>query len=312
MSAIVTTQSYAVIDQKALQIEAYHRFLAYVDASPKTIETYTRNLKQFFVWLNDNGVTHPTREDILRYRDELRARLKPATVQIYIAVVRIFFDWAEQEKIYPNIARRVKGAKVDKDHKKDYLTPTQIKGIVSGIDRNSVNGLRNYAIFKLMASCGLRTIEVVRANVEDLRPLGEKMVLYVQGKGHAEKSRPVPIPPAVEADIRAYLAFRGKVAEDAPLFCSTSNNGTGKRLSTRTVSGIAKQAMINAGFNSPRLTAHSLRHTAATAALESGQTIEAVREFLRHSNINTTMIYVHTLGMAKNECSNAACEYLFR
>lgn len=54
----------------------------------------------------------------------------------------------------------------------------------------------------LMVSCGLRTIEVSLANVEDLRSVGDKTVLYVQGMGHTERSIFVLVPPKVEQAIR--------------------------------------------------------------------------------------------------------------
>ena len=61
--------------------------------------------------------------------------------------------------------------------------------------------------------------------------------------------------------------------------------------------------MINAGLDSDRLTAQSLRHTAVTQALIAGQTLQEVQQFARHSNINTTLIYAHNLENEKNECS---------
>lgn len=64
-----------------------------------------------------------------------------------------------------------------------------------------------------MVTCGLRTIEVVRADVEDLRTLGSKTVLYVQGKGKDEKSDYVIITREVEKAIRSYLATRKDVMQ---------------------------------------------------------------------------------------------------
>jgi len=58
--------------------------------------------------------------------------------------------------------------------------------------------------------------------------------------------------------------------------------------------------MRAAGFNSERLTAHSLRHTAGTLNLLHGGTIQETQQLLRHSNINTTMIYLHNLNRANN------------
>ena len=162
-----------------------------------------------------------------------------------------------------------------------------------------------------MTTGGLRTIEVSRANIEDLRTVGGNTVLFIQGKGKEEKTDYVKISPQVEKAIRAYLRDRGKTSEDSPLFASTSNNNKGKRLTTRTISGIVKETFKKAGYDSDRLTAHSLRHTAVTLSLLAGKDITEVQQFARHANIGTTMIYNHSLDKAKNTCSEAITEVLF-
>ena len=311
MLAVVQNSPYAVAQQEGMSRDLYDRFIAYLDSSPKTIETYTKNLKPFFAYLNSHSIARPARLDILAYRESLKGKLKPTTIQNYLAVVKIFFAWTEQEGLYPNIAKRIKGPKIDRAHKKDYLTSGQVKQIAYEIDRSTVTGSRDYAIFMLMVSCGLRTIEVSLANVEDLRPVGDKTVLYVQGKGKTERSIFVLVPFKVEQVIRQYLKHRPEAKDKDPLFASTSNNNKGCRLTTRSISGIAKRLMRAGGFNSSRLTAHSLRHTAVTAAVNSGQRFDLVQAFARHANPATTMIYVHHEDALKNQCSTMVSDMFF-
>jgi integrase/recombinase XerC len=90
-----------------------------------------------------------------------------------------------------------------------------------------------------------------------------------------------------------------------------SNNSQGKRLSTRSISGIVKQRLKNAGFDSDRLTAHSLRHTAVTLSLIGGNTLQEVQQFARHENISTTQIYAHNLDRAKNRCEETISSSIF-
>ena len=297
---------------KTFDFNTFDRFINYLDASPKTVETYKKALRQFFNYLALNGIRQPKREDVIAFRDDLKASgLKPTTVQNYITATRIFFKWTEQEGLYPNIAEHVKGAKLDKNHKKDYLTSSQAKEILANIKTDTEEGLRNYAILSLMVTGGLRTIEVSRADVGDLRTVGENTVLFVQGKGREEKTEYIKISATVEKAIRTYLKARENVEEGQPLFTSTSNNSRGKRISTRTVSGIVKTALKNAGYDSARLTAHSLRHTAITLALLAGREITEVQQFARHANLNTTMIYNHALDQAKNGCSDAISNAIF-
>ena len=313
MSELIRVESGAIrAGAPVLSEDSYLRFVSFIDAKEKTIETYTRALRQMFRYFADHCIRNPQREDIISYRESLKAAgLKPTTIQNYITASRLFFQWTEQERIYPNIAAHIKGAKLDREHKKDYLTSAQSKAVLAGIDRSTTTGLRDYAIVALTITGALRTIEVSRADVGDLRTLGDFTVLYVQGKGRDEKTEYIKIPEPVERAIREYLKTRGAVDSSAPLFSSESNNSKGGRLSTRTISGICKAAMIGAGYNSERLTAHSMRHTGITLALLNGESLEEAQQYARHANISTTMIYNHALDRAKNTCSAAVASALF-
>lgn len=120
------------------------------------------------------------------------------------------------------------------------------------------------------------------------------------------------MPDAVEKAIRTYLSSRKDDKSDtSPLFVSGSNNNNGKRLSSRSVSGIVKEYLIKAGYDTPRLTAHSMRHTAVTLSLLAGKDITEVQQFARHESINTTMIYNHALDKEKNGCSEAISSSIF-
>lgn len=286
-------------------------FINFMDVTEKSISTYKRALKQFVRYLQGNGIASPQRQDVISFREELKKDHKPTTVQLYMVSIRLFFKWLEQKGLYKNIADNIKGAKISKEHKKDCLTTKQIKSILSNIDRNTLTGKRDYAILTLMITGGLRTIEVSRADIEDLRPLGDDTVLYIQGKGREEKTDYVKIVPEVEDAIRAYLKALGNTKHKSPLFMSTSNNNTGGRLSTRSISGIVKTHFKNAGYDSDRLTAHSLRHTTGTINLKNGGTLEETQQLLRHSNINTTMIYLHHLQRADNKSEERVASAIF-
>ena len=80
-----------------------------------------------------------------------------------------------------------------------------------------------------------------------------------------------------------------------PLFTSSSNNNRGGRLTTRTVSGIAKDHLRRVGLDSREYTAHSLRHTTAVTIMRAGGSIEDTQHVLRHSSPATTQIYTATI-----------------
>ena len=154
MNTLTVRETTAIQESQLVTEDLYNRFLMFLDASPKTVQTYSRAIKQFMKYINERGIARPTREDVLAYREDLKADHKPSTVQNYIIAIRLFFQWTEQEGLYPNIAQHVKGAKLSKDHKKDYLASPQIKAIMNGIDRETAQGRRDYAIFALMVTGG--------------------------------------------------------------------------------------------------------------------------------------------------------------
>lgn len=299
-----------VIESKRIDNTLLKRFLEYLDASEKTVQTYTRALRQFFKFLYENNITQPQRTDVLAFRDNLKDKgRKPTTIKSYIVAVRLFFQWTNQEGLYPNIAEKIKGAKLDQAHKKDYLTVDQIKDVLNNIDTSTLTGARDYAIIVLMVTGGLRTIEVSRADMDDMRNVGNSPALYIQGKGREEKTEYVKLPLQVFKAIGRYREMLEKQYD--VLFVSTSNNNKGQRLTTRSISGIVKKRLKEAGYTSNRLTAHSLRHTAGTLNLMNGGTLEETQQLLRHSNINTTMIYLHHLERENNQSEKRIADALF-
>lgn len=287
-TAIQTTLDYsAIID----------RFLLAHDIKPKSKETYRRALRQFFVYLETEGVTRPTRETLIAYKAYLiDKKLSAYTVSAYIIAVRKMFQWTESEHLYANIASQIKGQKKPKGFKKDALSVKQARKLLTDMETDTISGARDYALVNLLVRTGLRTIEAVRANVEDIRQQGEQAVLYIQGKGRDSKDDIVILTEETLEPIRAYISMRGQgVKDSSPLFISHSDRNYGERLTTRSVSRIVKDKLRASGLDDRRLTAHSLRHTAVTFSLIGGASIQEAQTLARHSDINTTLIYAHNL-----------------
>ena len=306
--AVVRPASPAV---SGFTAELFERWVGYIDASPRTVETYNKAVRQFLSYLKDNGISQPTREDVISFKEYMASTHKPTTAQGYLMAVKQFFKWTHQEGLYPNVADNVKAVKLDKGHKKDYLTSGQVKGLLSTSKGDSLSEKRDYAVLALMITSGLRTIEVARANIEDMRTVADFTALYIQGKGHTEKTDYVKLTQPVEDAIRAYLKARGKTSGAEPLFSSISNRDKGQRMTTRSISRIVKGHLLEAGLDSDRLTAHSLRHTTATLNLLNGGSIEETQQLLRHTSINTTLIYSHALERAKNNSEQRISNAIF-
>jgi integrase/recombinase XerC len=162
-----------------------------------------------------------------------------------------------------------------------------------------------------MMTAGLRTIEVVRADVGDLHTFGEDVYLSIQGKGHDEKSAKILVASQVNNFIKEYLATRKNLNADEPLFTSTSRRNFNQRMETQSISKLVKTKLREISIDDNRHTAHSLRHTAATQALLNGVPLLQVQQVLRHSNINTTLIYSHAIERMKNKSEQTVADAIF-
>jgi integrase/recombinase XerC len=307
----IATKEEPVINEAMIK-----KFIAYLDVSKTTLNKYEYCLNVFLGWMKSKGIVSPLRNDILRYKAEMESVYKPATIALILAAVKLFFRFLAGEGLYQNIADHIKTPMKSRGYKKDYLTSDQIKSILSKIDKQTLIGKRDYALLLLALTDGLRTVEISRADVADLRINGNSEVLYVQGKGRLEKDEFVKISPEVSEAIREYLMSRdnGNSVENnegRPLFESYSDRSAGQRITIRCIRWIIKERMRSAGFNSERLTAHSLRHTAITLSLLAGASLQEVQQFARHSSIDTTQIYAHNLECLDNPCNVKITEAIF-
>ena len=286
--------------------ELVAEWIKFADVAERTQKNYNGALKQFFKFIAENQIVNPTRDTVIGFRDELLKTQKSNTVQLKMAAIKLFFKFLELKGIYKNIAVNVKSPKVSTDHKRDALKAEDAKQVISNIDTSSSKGKRDKAIVTLMMICGLRSCEVVRANIGDLVNTCGKLFLHVHGKNRSDKSDMVAIPAAVENLIRDYLSTRDDINDDSPLFTSTSNRNHGQRLQTQTISRMTKAAFKANGFNSSRLTCHSCRHTAALTMLMNNVSLLKIQMILRHKQISTTQIYLNHLDRLNNDGEEVA------
>ena len=270
-------------------------FVSSQDVKESSRQLYNRTLSQFFKWVESTGrqLSQMSRVDILEYKDHLSQEgLSALTIGSYIVSVRKFYEWAEANKLYPNIAKGIKTPRRVQAFKKQHLTDGKSVELLQFFEDRS---LRDFAIVNLILRTGLRTIEVVRADIGDITFKGERRILKVWGKGHNEKDDFVVLSDKAYQPIADYLATRKGAKAGEPLFVSNSRQNQGERLTTRTVSHICKEGLQAIGLDGKEFTAHSLRHTTAVAILKHGGAITDVQSVLRHSSPVTSQIYTESV-----------------
>ena len=290
---------YAPVDE-----EVVGDWLAMQDVSEKTKSAYRVGFKTFCAFVRESGLDFDCLNQLniidFKLYLQLERGLSPSTVNTYLAGVKSFYHYAEQMGDLKDAARNVKGVAQKRGFKREALSVSQVHRMLSMINTDDEAGLRNYAILNLMVRCGLRDIEVVRANVGDIQEKAGVNVLMVHGKARSGKDEYMVLTPEALKPIREYLAVRPNVEPKDPLFTSLSHNNEGGRLTTRAVSQIAKKAMERADIVGKQYSAHSLRHTAVTLAFLGGATEREAQQMARHANISTTMIYSHDLDRIKS------------
>ena len=285
-------------DLKVQGVDIRADWLKFLDVSPATARNYYKALKKFDGWCSAHGIKSPSEETLIEYKGWLMEKVSSSTAQLYFTAVKLFFRWLGKRGLYEDIGLGLKGVKVSAEHKRDALTVEQCRRVLGSMKKETLKGLRDRAMMILLLTTGMRSIELVRADVCDLQMWQGDWFLLVQGKGRSEKAERVRIAPSTLKVLNEYLDERGE--REGSLFKSVGGRKKGGRLTTQTVSKIIKSAFKAVGLDSPRLTCHSCRHTFATTALKNGVDIASVAMVLRHRSINTTQIYRHDLDRLTN------------
>lgn len=287
-----------ILDFEKLQ----HEFINYIDVSKNTLETYSKALKQFIIYLKDNNIKNPTRNDIIDFREYIKSNKELNTVNCYMIAIRQFFKFLEYIGIYKNITENVKGVKIENYHKREYLTLDQCKNVL-----NKAKNMREKVLFTITFTCGLRANEVANIRLNDFTLKGGKHCLYILGKGRDGKQDYVVVPDETFNLIQNYVK---EYNIHDYLFVSESNHNKGGKVATCTLRRIINKMYERVGIVGKEYVFHSLRHSFATLSLQSGIDIREVSKGLRHKNINTTEIYTHDLEKINNKCSNTISDML--
>ena len=295
-------------------------FIASRHCSENTAKTYRNAIRQLLRFFAAKKITAPTTADVDAFINKLRADKKSdSTIRLYSTTTKLFFNYLAKRGIYSDVAAEMAPLKLRKvtTHKKKSLTDIQAKKLLAAVKGDSLIALRDKAILALSLCTGLRTCEISRANVGDFQESNGYWTLDVIGKGHQTADATVKVAMPVAELIQAYLNLRGNVADDEPLFISTSRNvgwqanKYGVRLSEQSVGKMIKARMKAVGIVDRKITAHSCRHYCATTAIKRGIDIREVGAMLRHSSIVVTSVYLHDISLETRRAELTVADALF-
>lgn len=255
---------------------------------------------QEFLWVlkaSNHPLTTLQSSDILKHHEYLQQRpnyhhpggLSEMMIHHHLYSLRVFFDWLQQTgqvSHHPMSKLKFKRPKINP---REVLTAAEIKKLYE-----SCTTWKERALLSLFYGCGLRRSEGVKLAVDDVK--FKEGVLYVRS-GKGGKSRAVPMSKGVQEDLQSYLHQERLSAETLvkagfaqPGTTSYLTNTRGLAMSGDSMNSLLKPLLQRAGITKT-ITLHSLRHSIATHLLESGLSVEYVRDFLGHKQLESTQVY---------------------
>lgn len=263
--------------------------------SPRTIEAYTRDLRGYVTWLDQNTLTvaGAAEADLIRWVNELQASGKAAsTVARAVAAVRSFHRFAAAEKLLAtDPTAGVEVPRVPMGLPKA-LTEAEVGELIDSVVGDTPADRRDRSMLEMLYGSGVRISELVGLSLVDIDL--EARIMRVMGKG--SKERVVPIGSmAFEALVEWFSpGGRGEMEPaswaDRDAAEAVYLNRRGGRLSRQGAWGVVKKYGAQVGLGA-RLSPHVLRHSCATHMLDHGADIRTVQELLGHASITTTQIY---------------------
>lgn len=279
------------------EIQEYLEHLQYDHGySPKTVESYKRDVEQFYKIIFEQGVdiTDVDVGIIRNYLSYLMMNgISKRSCQRKIAALRhyysfllkkgtvednpfIYLDPLKQEKRLPSV-----------------LYMEQIEGIFErNKERTDPLMWRDQAILELLYATGVRANEFITIRVRDIDL--KRRTIRIMGKGR--KERIVVFSQSSKETLEHYLnevrpgiAGKNKYEFNNEYLFLNSN---GKQLTVRGLQYILDDIEKKIGTNYG-LHPHIFRHSFATHLLEGGADLRVIQELLGHESLNTTQIYTH-------------------
>lgn len=265
--------------------ETVNMFLTYKKAgglSERTITDYANMLRHFFK-LYPGGMDTP-RQSCLEY---LTRYENPYSYNQRIAYLKCFWDWCISEDLIPGEKHPLAGLKKRKVHGRIVqLEEREVARLLKQPDLTRYTGIRDHALMCLQIDTGIRPYEALQLIPDDFK--ADKQEIIIRSElSKTRQPRTLPISMLTAREIIKLMQIRPKGWGNVNIFCS--ENGTELNVSSwsRRVLAYSQSAGLE------RLTAYSLRHTAALLLLRRGADAFTVQRMLGHADMQMTRHYIN-------------------
>ena len=260
--------------------------------SENTREAYLRDVRQFFEFLNSEGldVRHVLLEDLHRFTWQLHeVGISARSIARIHSGLRSFYNFLLLDGVIEANPTALLESPKKGLHLPEVLSTEEIDAILSVIDLTQDEGQRDKAVIELLYSCGLRVSELCNLKMHDL--FLDEGFLRVVGKGNKERLVPISAQAVKELNLWFYTRnmITPKPGEEDYVFISVRRR---QHLSRITVFHNLRLYAERAGITKT-ISPHTLRHSFATHLLEGGANLRVIQAMLGHEQISTTEIYTH-------------------
>lgn len=277
--------------------EAIQRFADHITVerhlSPTTVRYYVREAADFAQYLASQEVTDIEKIEPYDVRDWLMVQMEknsPATVKKKHAALSAWITYLRKNKYLARDIMASVSIPQQPTRQPIFFRESEVEHIYDDIYPPTYEGALAKLVLRMLYETGMRRSELASLTVQDVNL--SKLTIKVLGKG--SKMRIIPIENELAHNISQYLALRDeKMAEEkAADSRRLLINSKGRPVSDSMIYSIVEQYMPTLS-NADRVSPHVFRHTFATHMLNEGADINAVKELLGHSSLDSTEIYTH-------------------
>lgn len=281
-------------ERRIMVINKFLDYLLYQKRySENTINAYNSDLLQFAKYLTDQyeigSITECDRFQVRSWMVSMvGSGMSARSINRKVVTLRSFFRWCMREGI--TVSSPVDGLAPMKVGKRlpEYVDEEAMKTLLDQVMiPEDFEGLRNRAIIELLYQTGMRLSELISIK----RGQVEGMTDHIKVLGKRNKERVIPVGRNMSVLLGRYIAVRDeKFGSDGSSSLFLTNRGN--ILYRKFVYRLVNQSLA-AVTTITRRSPHIIRHSFATAMLNHGADINAVKELLGHSSLASTQVYTH-------------------
>ncbi len=285
-------------------LAAYQGYLAgEKHSSDNTLNSYTRDVSQFFRWLDSENIApeNAAQADVDRYTKYLLSLNKSvATVTRSLASLKSLYTYLQGEDLIPT--NPAKGVSLEKVERKlpQILTNKEVELFLEQPDPRDAKGCRDKAMLELLYATGIRVTELIDLNLEHLN-LSAGFLRCVTPK----KERVIPLYATAVRALADYIDHVRPQLIEQPDERALFVNMNGSRMSRQGFWKIIKHYQEQAGIQKD-ITPHTLRHSFAAHLLENGADLHSIQEMLGHADISSTQVYTQVVNQRLKDVYNKA------